>query len=43
MTDLTEMEKRGCHGQRLHEDTFDSMFTLAIKQVIGDVQGFVVY
>lgn len=43
VTGLTEMEQRGGHRENLCADMYDSMLTLANKQLIGNRGGFVRY
>lgn len=39
----TKKGKIGVHRQKLYVDTYGSMLTLAIIQLIGNVHGFVEY
>lgn len=42
VTDLTK-EKKGDHRQRRYADTYDYMLVPAVKQLKGNVSGFVEY
>lgn len=42
VTCLTMKEKREGHRQKLFEDSYDFILTLAINEFIGNVRGFVV-